>query len=51
MVIVKYEAEGNEDDGGDGRGRNIGALIIRIGFWAHYTISIIRNPQNNVGNY
>ena len=24
------------------------ALIIRIGFWAHYTIVIIRNPQSNI---
>ena len=30
---------------------NIGALIIRIGFWAHYTIFIIRTPQNSIGTY
>ena len=30
---------------------NIGALIIRIGFGAHYTIIILRNPQNSIGNY
>ena len=30
---------------------NIGALIIRIGFGAHYTIVIIRNAQNIIGNY
>ena len=30
----------------------IGALIIRIGvFGAHYTIIVIRNPQNSIGNY
>ena len=26
-------------------------LTIRIGFWSHYTIAIIRNPQNSIGNY
>ena len=32
--------------------RNIAALLIRKGFfWAHYTIIIIRNPQNSIGNY
>ena len=35
--------------------RNVGALIIRIGFGDvlgdHYTIFIIRNPQNSIGNY
>ena len=30
---------------------NIGAFIIRIGFGAHYSILIIRNPQNSTGNY
>ena len=30
---------------------NIGALIIRIGFWAHCTITITRNPENSIGNY
>ena len=30
---------------------NIGALIIRIGFGALYTILIIRNAQNRIGNY
>ena len=30
---------------------NFGALMIRIGFWAHYTISIIRNPQHTIGIY
>ena len=29
---------------------NIGALIIR-GFWDHYTIIIIRNIQNSIGNH
>ena len=29
---------------------NIWALISRIGFWGHYTIKIIRNPQNSIGN-
>ena len=27
--------------------RTIGALIIRLRFWAHCTIIIIKNPQNN----
>ena len=31
--------------------QNIGALIIRIGFWAHFTILILRNHQNSIGNY
>ena len=30
---------------------NMGALKIRISFGAHYTIVIIRNPQNSIGNY
>ena len=30
---------------------DIGALIIKIGFWVHYTINIIRNPQHSIGNY
>ena len=30
---------------GEERRANIRALIIRIGFWAHYTILLIRNPQ------
>ena len=30
---------------------NIGASIIRIGFGAHYTIVMIRNPQNSIGTY
>ena len=30
---------------------NIGALIVRIGFGAHYTIITIRSPQNGIGNY
>ena len=29
---------------------SIGALIIRIGFGGQYTIIIIRNPQNSIGN-
>ena len=29
---------------------NIGALIIRIGFGAHYIIVIIRSRQNGIGN-
>ena len=24
---------------------NIVALVIRIGFWVHYTITMIRNPK------
>ena len=30
---------------------NVWALIIRIGFGAHYTILIIRNPQNSMGKH
>ena len=33
---------------------NIGPLIIRIGLWgplSHYTIIMIRNPQNSIGKY
>ena len=30
---------------------NIGALIVRIGSWVYYTIIIIRNHQNSIGNY
>ena len=30
---------------------NIEALILIIGFGAHYTIIIIRNPQNGIGTY
>ena len=30
---------------------NIGALILRIGFWAHYTKIINRNPQQYKGIY
>ena len=30
---------------------NIVALMIRTGFWGHYTILTIRNPQNSIGNY
>ena len=32
---------------------NIGGLIIliRIGFGGHYTVIIIRNHQNSIGNY
>ena len=31
---------------------NVGALIITIHFWGPlYTIVIIRNPQNSIGNY
>ena len=26
-------------------------LTIRRGVWGHYTIAIIRNPQNSIGNY
>ena len=29
----------------------VGALIIRIGFWGHYTIITIRNQQNSIGIY
>ena len=32
-----------------GRRCDIGASIIRIRFWAHYTILIRRNPQNSIG--
>ena len=31
---------------------NVGALIIRIGFWGVYSaIHIIRSPKNTIGNY
>ena len=30
---------------------NTGALIIKIGLWAHDTKMIIRSPQNNIGNH
>ena len=30
---------------------NIGAFILRVGFGAQYTIMIISNPQNSIGNY
>ena len=30
---------------------HIGALIISIGFWAHYTTVTIRFPHNSIGNY
>ena len=30
---------------------DIGALIIKIGFGAHYTTVIIRRPQNSIRNY
>ena len=30
---------------------HIGALIVSIGFGGPYTITIIRNPQNSIGNY
>ena len=30
---------------------NIGALMIRIGFWGHYVILVIRSLQNSIGNY
>ena len=30
---------------------NLGALRTRIGFGAHYTLNITRNPQNSIGNY
>ena len=29
----------------------IGALVIRIRFWSPFSISIIRNAQNSIGNY
>ena len=29
---------------------NIGALILRTGFGAHYATIIVRNPQNSIGN-
>ena len=32
-------------------GVTIGALIIRIGFWARYAKNIINNHQNSIGNY
>ena len=39
----------------DCQGTNVrfrkGAVIIGIVFGAHYTIVIIRNPQNGIGNY
>ena len=28
-----------------------GALIIRLGFWVKHTITMIRKPQNSIGNY
>ena len=30
---------------------NIGALLIRMGFWGHSTIITIRSPQNSICNY
>ena len=30
---------------------NIEALIIRIGLWGHYIVTIRRNPQNSISNY
>ena len=30
---------------------DVQALIIRIGFSASYTIFLMRNPQNSIGNY
>ena len=33
------------------RHASIGGLIIRIWFGAQYTIAILRNPQNSIGNY
>ena len=30
---------------------NMGVSIIRVGFWAYYTIVIIRSPQNSIGKY
>ena len=30
---------------------DIGALIIRIGFWGPLDYVTIRNPQNSIGNY
>ena len=30
---------------------NVGALIIRIGFWDPLYYLIIRKPQNSIGNY
>ena len=31
--------------------RNVGALIIRIGFWGHYTMITLRSPQSSIGSY
>ena len=45
-MLVREAPEGCLD-------RNIGALLIRMGFWgrAHYTVVIIRNPKKNgIGN-
>ena len=28
-----------------------GVNKIKIGFWGHYTISIVRNHQNSIGSY
>ena len=30
---------------------SIGSLITRIGFWAHYTITLVWSPPNSLGNY
>ena len=30
---------------------NVGALIIRIGFWVQYIIMILRNPHHSIGSY
>ena len=30
---------------------NVGAIIIRIGFWGYYTIIIRRNPPKSYSNY
>ena len=35
----------------NGQSFNIGALVIRIGFGAHFDRFLLRNPQNSIGNY
>ena len=48
VVIVGFLFKGVFFLGG---GYAIGALITRIGFGAHYTTFIVRNPQHSIGNY
>ena len=32
-------------------GFNVGALVVRIGFWVYYATDITRNPKSSIGNY